>query len=439
MRSRIAALAAGTVAFASAAVPGGAGALPQHNSGATQHDSGATQHDSGATIRVAPNSVQAGDDVLIYGRLTGARRSHRLIRLYHRIDPKPSFSLIQTTRTDSAGRYEFVHLRDIVNTNRSWYVRGPDGRRSRTVSEQVGALVTMAPSAPAGVTRHPIVFSGHVTANHAGEHVLLQVQHGSSDRWTTVASGPIGPDSNYAIPCAWRTPGDRFIRVRFGGDERNTAGFSNPLPVIIQQDQAPGFTIATNDPIVSNNAPAKVSGILDQIAAATPIPGVTVQLLHKRPGRHPYKELQSTTTDAAGGYSFNVRTTTNELYRVQTAALPMRSTAVLFQGVQDAVNVTARSSSTAVGGRINFRGDVSPDKTGHVIYLQKLGNDHNWHNVQARLVRRHSTFRFAWTFGAAGQKVFRARITGDPANLGGASSPVTIAVSQPPLSSLPAH
>src|SRR5436190_5654134 len=173
MRSRIAVLAAGTVAFAVAAFAGIAGAV--------------SEQDPSVTIHVAPAAIQAGDRVLIYGRLRGSNRAHRPIRLYQRIDPKPSYSPIQTTRTDSAGRYEFVRLREIVNTNRSWYVLGPDGSHTRSLSERVGALVTMAPSAPAAVTGHAIVFSGHVTPTQVGERVLLQVQQGSSDRWTTVA------------------------------------------------------------------------------------------------------------------------------------------------------------------------------------------------------------------------------------------------------------
>ena len=49
-----------------------------------------------------------------------------------------------------------------------------------------------------------------------------------------------------------------------------------------------------------------------------------------------------------------------------------------------------------------------------------------------------STFQFGWTFGNTGVKQFRARITGGPANVGGASAPpVTVDVTQPPLSSLP--
>ena len=72
-----------------------------------------------------------------------------------------------------------------------------------------------------------------------------------------------------------------------------------------------------------------------------------------------------------------------------------------------------------------------------MIYLQKLGADSDWHTVEIRFVNASSTFQFGWTFGTAGVKQFRARITGGPANVGGASAPVTIDVTQPPLSSLP--
>jgi hypothetical protein len=110
---------------------------------------------------------------------------------------------------------------------------------------------------------------------------------------------------------------------------------------------------------------------------------------------------------------------------------------VLFQGVQDVVQLFASSSTSTVDGHITFSGTVSPDKGGHVIYLQKLGKDGDWHNVEARFIDNASTFQFGWTFGTAGTKEFRARITGGPVNIGAASAPVTIVVSQPPLSSLP--
>jgi hypothetical protein len=147
--------------------------------------------------------------------------------------------------------------------------------------------------------------------------------------------------------------------------------------------------------------------------------------------------LNSTTTGADGSYSFTVQTTTNELYKVATATKPIRRTAVLFQGVQDVVKMTASSSTSTVGGHITFSGDVAPDQAGHFIYLEKLGKDNDWHVVEVRFVKMNSTFEFGWTFGTSGQKEFRARITGGPPNVGGASQPIPIAVSLPPLNTLP--
>jgi hypothetical protein len=423
MRPRIPVLAAAIATFAFAAVPGIAGAAPRHN--------------HGLSIHAVPRSIQAGDAVLIYGQLKGPDHANKLIRLYHRINPRPFFSLIQTTRTDSSGRYEFVRLHGIVNTNRSWYARGPVKSHSRTVHEHVQALVSLQASPVAGTTRHPIVFSGHVSPNHVGQRVLLQVQKGSSDDWSTVDHGVIGPGSNYQISHAWRTPGDVTVRVRFHGDRRNTTAVSDPVVVAIQQTEVPDFTINTSDPIVDNNAPATISGVLDVPGTATPEPGVTVQLFGHVPQHGPYMELQSTTTGTDGSYSFNVQTTTNELYKVKTASKPLRHSAVLFQGVQDVVNMSASSATSTVGGHITFSGDVSPDKAGHVIYLEKLGKDNDWHVVEVRFVNANSTFQFGWTFGTSGTKEFRARITGGPANVGGASSPVDVAVAQPPLTSLP--
>ena len=140
-----------------------------------------------------------------------------------------------------------------------------------------------------------------------------------------------------------------------------------------------------------------------------------------------------------GTYTFaNLESTVNQLYQVRTTFAPARHTEVLFEGVQDVVTLSASSTTSTVDGHITFTGNVSPDKAGHVIYLQKLGADSDWHTVETRFVNNSSTFQFGWTFGNTGVKQFRARITGGPANVGGASAPpVTVDVTQPPLSSLP--
>jgi hypothetical protein len=269
--------------------------------------------------------------------------------------------------------------------------------------------------------------------------VALQQQKGSSDDWSTITTARVGPGSNYTISRAWRVPGAYNVRVKFRGDARNTSAVSDVQSVVIQQTEVPDFTIQTSDPIVQNGQAVTISGVLDSPGTMTPEPNTSVSLFAKVPGSGgPYHELNTATTGADGSYSFaNVQSSTNELYLVRTTFAPRRHTAVLFQGVQDVVTITPSSSTSTVDGHITFSGTVSPDKGGHVIYLQKLAKDGDWHTVEARFVNNVSTFQFGWTFGTAGTKEFRARILGGPVNIGGASAPVTIVVSQPPLSTLP--
>jgi hypothetical protein len=425
MRLRITVLACALAAFASAAAPSFAGAAPLHN--------------RGLSIHAVPQHIIAGESVLIFGQLKGPDHADQTITLYHRINPNPGFTVIGVTKSNANGQYEFTRQEGIVDTNREWFVRGPGVTHSRTVHERVDALLSLAASSASGLTRHPIVFSGHVTPDHTGGVVALQEQKGSSDDWTTIKTARIGAGSNYTISQAWRVPGAYDVRVKFRGDARNTPAVSDITSVVIEQTEVAGFSINTSDPIVQNGEAATISGVLDSPGSTTGEPNTSVSLFAKVPGGNgPYRELMTATTDANGNYSFaNVASTTNELYLVRTTFAPRRHTAVLFEGVQDVVSMSSSSATSTVDGHVVFTGSVSPDKAGHVIYLQKLGKDGDWHTVEVRFVNGASTFQFGWTFGTAGSKEFRARITGGPANVGGASAPVTIVVSQPSLSSLP--
>jgi hypothetical protein len=424
MRLRFTLLAAALAALASVAAPGVAAAAPVHN--------------RGLTIHAVPNPIIAGEPVLIFGQLKGPDHANQVIRLYHRIDPAPRFTLISTTHTNAFGQYEFTRAEDIVMTNRNWFVRGPGFTHSRTVHERVAALVSLASSAPAGFTRHPIVFSGHVTPGHAGSPVLLQQENAAGTRWHTITRGRLGPGSDYNISYAWRVPGSYDVRAVFPGDIRNITAPSDPVTVIIQQTEVPDFTINTSDPIVANGQAVTISGVLDRAGTTTPEPGTSVSLFGRMPGQTPLREITTTTTGTDGSYTFsNVSSATNQLYQVRTTFAPRRHSAVLFEGVQDVVTMQGSSQTSTVDGHVTFTGSVSPDKAGHLIYLEKLGKDDNWHVVEVRFVNNASTFQFGWTFGTAGSKTFRARITGGPVNVGAASAPVTIDVTQPPLPSLP--
>lgn len=425
MRLRITVLAAAIAAFACSAVPGTAGAAPQHN--------------RGLTIHAVPRHILAGEAVLIYGRLRGPGHANRLVRLYHRINPNPRFSLIGVTKTNTFGEYEFTRAEGVVLSNRSWFVRGPGATHSRTVHERVAALVTLAASSQSGLTRHPIAFSGHLTPDHRGSVVWLQQQTASGNGWRNLGHTVVGPGSNYQISHAWRVPGSYEVRALFRGDRRNTAAPSDTVPIVIQQTEVPDFTIQTSDPIVANQQPVTISGTLYQPGSTTSgEPNTSVSLFERVPGTRPFREVTTTTTGSDGSYQFaNVVSSTNELYQVRTTFAPARHTAALFEGVQDVVTMASSSPTSTVGGHVTFSGSVSPDKAGHLIYLQRLGKDGNWHTVEVRFVAPNSTFAFVWTFGTAGTKEFRARITGGPVNVGSASPPVTITVTQPPLTSIP--
>jgi hypothetical protein len=423
MRPRLAVLASLLATLVVVAVPAIATAAPRHN--------------RGLTINATPNPIIAGEGVLIYGQLRGTDVAGQTIVLYHRLAGSPRFTFVGATTTESHGFYEFTRAEGVVLTRRSWFVRGPGHTHSRTVHERVAALVSATANVTDTDTNHPIVFSGHVTPNHAFERVLLQVQNGSGDRWHTVKGGRIDAASNYSISQRWRTPGLRVVRVVFPGDFRNNAGESDPITVTIEQAQIADFTINTSVPIVSFGQAATISGTLDQPGTTTPEPNTAVNLCSRITHHITFTCNAATTTGADGSYSFQISPTTNAIYVVKTTLPPNRHSARLFEGVRDLITFTPSSTTSAVGQVVTFTGTVTPNKAGDAVYLQRLGKDGNWHTVEVRTVRFNSTYQFGWRFGDSGTATFRARILGDGANVGTASPAVTIAVAPAPVSSLP--
>ena len=423
MRVRFALVGSLLTALVAVTVPGVASAAPIHN--------------RGLTINATPNPIIAGEGVLIYGQLKGGTVKGQPIRLYHRINPSTQFSLVGKTTTDSFGFYEFTRAEGVVYTNRSWFVRGPNGTHSRTVHERVAALVSLQANTTTADTGQPVVFSGHVTPNHAFERVLLQVQRGATDDWKTLASTRLGPGSNYVIVYRWRVPGERVVRVLFPGDLRNMTSESDPLGVTIQQHQVPDFTINSTDPVIQVGQSATIFGTLYMKGTTTPEPDTPVTLCGRVAGQQQFHCDTAGVTGSDGTYSFTVSPEHNEVYVVQTTLPPHRHSAHLFEGVRDAVTLAASTSSAKAGQRVTFVGTVTPDKAGDVVYLQRFGADGDWHTVAVSVVRFNSTFQFVRVFGNAGTKTFRARVLEDQQNVGGVSPAVTVSVTLPPVTSLP--
>jgi hypothetical protein len=428
MRVRVGALACALALLGSFAAPSLASAAPSHG--------------PDLTIAAVPDPVIAGEGVLIYGQLSGPNNAGQTIRLYHHVVASGMpYTFVTGTTTNPAGFYEFVRPEGLIYTNRSWFVRGPVGARSRTVSEQVTPLVSINVSTTSTDTSHAIVFTGHVTPNHAFEQVMLQQQNQSSGDWTTLRSTFLDGGSNYAFAYRWRRPGVRDVRVQFRGDARNLGGASSPVTVNVEQAQVPGFTILSSSPIASSGGTVTISGVFDRPGTSQPEPNTIVQLWGRTPDQPGFAVLADATTGSNGTYSFTqAGLTTNTVYYVATMPLPhskRQHTALLYQGVQDVVTMQASASSAGTGQNVTFVGTVLPDKTGHLVYLQKLGADGEWHIVALGIVGRGSTFHFNWTAGSPGIYSLRARVPSDEMTVGGASAPVALTARVPAATTLP--
>jgi hypothetical protein len=430
MRSRFVVLAAIVCAVASVVAPGSALAK----------DHGAKDHGA-LTINATPDpSLTPGQQILIYGQLNGPNAANQPIVLYHRIPPQLSFSVISITHTNSLGFYRFVRADGIVLTNRNWFVKGPGGVVSPIIHELVAANVTVAESATTTVTGMPVLFTGSVTPNHPGEPVKLQEQNSlGGNGWVTIAHWHTDGSSNFSFPHRFALPGVYTLRAVFPGDPRNIEGVSsNDLTLNVEQKQNLSFTIDSSSPVIQAGGSVQITGTLELPASnPTPEPNVEVTLY----GEHAdssWQALATTVTDTNGNYSFTQSPVHNEVYRVLTTLRPKRTTAKLYEGVQDVVTIAASSPTSDLGGTVTFTGTVTPDHTGHLIYLQEMGTDGFWHNVAAGTVATGSLYSIPYTFTAMGSFQFRSRIYGGPENVGNTSSDETEVVSGlAPLGTIP--
>jgi hypothetical protein len=208
--------------------------------------------------------------------------------------------------------------------------------------------------------------------------------------------------------------------------------------VSIQQQQKPSFTINSSAPIMFDGQSVTIFGTLYQAGSTAIVEPATEVTLYGKAVGGTFDALATSVTDTSGDYSFVQSPIHNEVYKVEATLKPQRGTAELFEGVQDVVTIEASSASGTVAGSVTLSGTVSPDHTGHLINLQRLGTDGYWHNVARGVVATGSSYSFSYTFGETGDVQLRARIFGGPENVGGASTPVVIMVSGvAPISSLP--
>jgi hypothetical protein len=390
----------------------------------------APRHNDGLTLATVPHRIAAGDPVLLYGRLSGPHPGGQTIRLYHRIVGAARFTYVSRTTTSAAGLFEFTRPDGVVRTSRRWFVRGPDASHSRTVTERVDALVSLAAVGTNGDTAHAFRLTGTVTPNHAGETVLLQERAG--DDWHTVRSARLAAGSTYTLSYRRRIPGESDLRTVFRGDRRNARGASDPITLTVQQAQRPGFTIASSAPVITVGDSATVSGMLNGGA------NVPVTLLERTAGSRGFTAVATTTASPDGRYAFTEAPQHNAWFMVRSASRPGKRTAVLYEAVRYAVSAKPSTTAASPGKIVSFTGTVLPSRpSGEVVYLQRLGADGDWRTVAATSTNAAATYTVATTVGSAPSERFRVRALGDGLNRTAVSPVTAVSVTSPPPSALP--
>lgn len=379
------------------------------------------------SIATSDNPVVAGDQLAIFGRLRGPNNGNRVVVLWHRINPRPFFTVVQRTRTDANGFYAFLRPNGVVNSNRNWYVKSLRAR-SRTVHERVFSLVTLTGPADGSNLEtgpaHKVTFSGTVSPFAVGDRVILQRQNANSGKgWHQIDRTRVQPGGSYSLAHTFRVPGDANVRVLVRATRRNIASVSNVLSYEISQAQNPALTLTSSaDPITIGQA-TTLSGTVQGGG------GQTVNLFAKTVGGQ-FQQVATTVADASGNYSFVQVPLHSTLYQAQGAS---KKSAQLFEGVKFLLTASESPSTVSAGDSVTFSGTVAPDATGHVIYLQRQNPSGNgFHTVQVENVGAGSVYTITRRLFVPGTKVFRVFIPGGPLNQGAASQAFTITVNPAP-------
>jgi hypothetical protein len=204
------------------------------------------------------------------------------------------------------------------------------------------------------------------------------------------------------------------------------------LGYAISQAENPQLTIeASADPIAFGES-VTISGKLEGGA------NQLVTLLARGRRQHGFERIVQTQANAAGEYSFPAQSPINNtFYRVTSAR---QASAVLYEGVKDVLTAKVSATTVPAGQPVTFSGTVSPDHTGHAIYLERQNaSGGGFHTIEVGRVGPGSTYSLSRRLYDPGTRMLRVFIPGGPENQGAASQPFTITVSPAPASTLTAE
>ncbi len=425
LRHQVAAIAAAI--FVLAVAPSGAFAR--------KHNPFAGTGPCSVNINAVPRLFEEGETVSVFGRLscrTLAAESGRVVTLYEKIAGSGKFTAIGTASTEAGGFYELTTPPVVYNS--VFYVRARGIVSGRSVVKVLAHVTFSGPAEGTQLFTGPankVIFSGVVSPADTGAVVVLQRQNAvTGNEWHRIQRGFVGPGGVFSLTHVFAVPGDANIRVLIRSHGRNVPSPSDLTTYEISQTENPALTIgAAPDPIVYGHS-TLISGTLS--GAST---GMPVTLYAHTAHQKGFAPVAETKTGSGGAYAFAPQSpVASTYYQVKGGS---QASAILFEGVIDVITATPLPTTVAAGQPFTVTGTVSPDHTGHIIYLQQANRfGGGFHTVAVSTVGAGSAYSFSHSVYTVGTPTFRVRIPGGPLDEGAASKPFTITVTPAPATAL---
>jgi hypothetical protein len=405
------------------------------------HEHRGRGHGSGChiSLNVAPRLVTDGEPTVAFGRLlcaTEAEEVNQTVTLYQSSVTSPGYSVAGTALTETTAPGYYKIPTGDLSSNSIFYVAAgtaQSGHRLVKVAAQVtlvGPPEGVVPTALRTGRHNTVTFKGTVGPADGGALVVLQRQNAiKGNEWHRIGFGQVTKEGSFSISHTFIVAGDANIRVLVRSGRRNVPSPSNVLGYEIVQAQNPQLTIESSANPISYGQSLSVSGV---VADA---PNTPVQLLARSAQSVGYIQVGEVKTDASGAYTFPAQAPlVSTYYRVQGAG---KRSAVLYEGVKFVLTAGVSEPTVQSGGELTFSGTVTPDETGHVVYLERENPDGlGFHVIEEGSVTAASTYSIVHKFYDVGTSIVRIKVPGGPLNATTDSTPFTITVTPAPAASL---
>ena len=353
MRVRVTVLVAALMACACAVIP----------SIAAAHG---PVRDRALTIHNSPQSIVAGDPVLIYGRLLGRDAANQRIVLWHRINPRAAVHDHRPHPDRQLGPLR-VHPPERDRADQPQLVCDRPGAQS--FADRPRAGLGRGDARPRAPPRRPPVTRSRSPARYPPGTPARRSRSrrsGATPTLDTIKTGRLNASSSYSIPFAWRFPGPRNVRAVFAGDPSQHPGDLGGQHRHRRADRGARL----HDRLEQPDRPQPDAGLRSRERcwrhrAAHAEPGVSVALYASQPGQHNWSETQTTTTGhrrllQLHGAGLDATSCTRRGPRLLRCAIRRSSSKASRTSSRSPPSATA----AVVGQRVTFSGNVSPGKPG---------------------------------------------------------------------------